>query len=116
MSPQLNYIPAVCPHPTLFVSMKAQPSAISLFFLILTHPKGKPNTGQEQPGDSVTEVPFREPEVKEKGDPEQQNEVEEEEDDEDEDEDEDERQLLGEFEKELEGILLPSDRERPGRR
>lgn len=29
----------------------------------------------------------------------------------DEDEDTDERQLLGEFEKELEGILLPSDRE-----
>ena len=50
--------------------------------------------------------------MKEKGDPEQQNEVEEEEDDEEEDEDEDERQLLGEFEKELEGILLPSDRER----
>lgn len=50
--------------------------------------------------------------MKEKGDSEQQNEVEEEEDDEDEDEDEDERQLLGEFEKELEGILLPSDRER----
>uniref|UniRef100_A0A8C2RFZ8 Endoplasmic reticulum lectin n=1 Tax=Capra hircus TaxID=9925 RepID=A0A8C2RFZ8_CAPHI len=74
--------------------------------------KGKPNTGQEQPGDSATEVPSREPEVKEKGDSEQQNEVEEEEDDEDEDEDEDERQLLGEFEKELEGILLPSDRER----
>uniref|UniRef100_A0A4W2D9H0 Endoplasmic reticulum lectin n=1 Tax=Bos indicus x Bos taurus TaxID=30522 RepID=A0A4W2D9H0_BOBOX len=74
--------------------------------------KGKPNTGQEQPGDSATEVPSREPEMKEKGDPEQQNEVEEEEDDEDEDEDEDERQLLGEFEKELEGILLPSDRER----
>ncbi|XP_068828102.1 protein OS-9 isoform X1 [Capricornis sumatraensis] len=74
--------------------------------------KGKPNTGQEQPGDSATEVPSRKPEVKEKGDPEQQNEVEEEEDDEDEDEDEDERQLLGEFEKELEGILLPSDRER----
>uniref|UniRef100_A0A452FZK8 Endoplasmic reticulum lectin n=1 Tax=Capra hircus TaxID=9925 RepID=A0A452FZK8_CAPHI len=90
----------------------AQPSAISLFLLILTHPKGKPNTGQEQPGDSATEVPSREPEVKEKGDSEQQNEVEEEEDDEDEDEDEDERQLLGEFEKELEGILLPSDRER----
>ncbi|MXQ93890.1 hypothetical protein E5288_WYG008131 [Bos mutus] len=44
--------------------------------------KGKPNTGQEQPGDSATEVPSREPE------------------------------LLGEFEKELEGILLPSDRER----
>uniref|UniRef100_A0A8C6E4R9 Endoplasmic reticulum lectin n=1 Tax=Moschus moschiferus TaxID=68415 RepID=A0A8C6E4R9_MOSMO len=74
--------------------------------------KGKPNAGQEQPGDSATEVPSREPEVKEKGDPEQQNEVEEEEDDEDEEEDEDERQLLGEFEKELEGILLPSDRER----
>jgi len=74
--------------------------------------QGKPNTGQEQPGDSATEVPSREPEMKEKGDPEQQNEVEEEEDDEDEDEDEDERQLLGEFEKELEGILLPSDRER----
>ena len=48
--------------------------------------------------------------MKEKGDSEQQNEVEEEEDDEDEDEDEDERQLLGEFEKELEGILLPSFR------
>lgn len=38
--------------------------------------------------------------------------MEEEEDDEDEDENDDERQLLGEFEKELEGILLPSDRER----
>lgn len=50
--------------------------------------------------------------MKEKGGPEQQKEVEEEEEDEDEDEDEDERQLLGEFEKELEGILLPSDRER----
>lgn len=50
--------------------------------------------------------------MKEKGDTEHQNEVEEEEDDEDEDEDEDERQLLGEFEKELEGMLLPSDRER----
>lgn len=49
--------------------------------------------------------------MKEKGDTEHQNEVEEEEDDEDEDEDEDERQLLGEFEKELEGMLLPSDRE-----
>ncbi|KAB0378574.1 hypothetical protein FD755_010152 [Muntiacus reevesi] len=74
--------------------------------------KGKPNADQEQPGESATEVPSREPEVKEKGGPEQQKEVEEEEDDEDEDEDEDERQLLGEFEKELEGILLPSDRER----
>lgn len=49
--------------------------------------------------------------MKEKSDPEHQNEVEEEDDDEDED-DEDERQLLGEFEKELEGILLPSDRDR----
>lgn len=74
--------------------------------------QGKPNAGQEQPIDSAAEVPHREPEVKEKGDTEHQNEVEEEEDDEDEDEDEDERQLLGEFEKELEGMLLPSDRER----
>lgn len=32
--------------------------------------------------------------------------------DEEEEEDEDEQQLLGEFEKELEGMLLPSDRER----
>ncbi|XP_058413769.1 protein OS-9 isoform X4 [Diceros bicornis minor] len=75
--------------------------------------KGKPSAGQEQPADAAAEVPQREPEVKEQGDPEHQNEVEEEEeDDEDEDEDEDERQLLGEFEKELEGILLPADRER----
>ncbi|XP_006909028.1 protein OS-9 isoform X4 [Pteropus alecto] len=74
--------------------------------------KGKPNAGQEQPTDNAAEVPHREAEVKEKGDTEHQNEVEEEEDDEDEDEDEDERQLLGEFEKELEGMLLPSDRER----
>ncbi|XP_047643003.1 protein OS-9 isoform X3 [Phacochoerus africanus] len=73
--------------------------------------KGKPDAGQEQPADGATEAPPREPEVKEKSDPEHQNEVEEEEDDEDED-DEDERQLLGEFEKELEGILLPSDRDR----
>ena len=50
--------------------------------------------------------------MKEKGDPEHKNEVEEEEDNEDEEDDEDERQLLGEFEKELEGILLPSDRDR----
>ncbi|KAF4010422.1 hypothetical protein G4228_001584 [Cervus hanglu yarkandensis] len=77
-----------------------------------TQAEGKPNADQEQPGESATEVPSREPEVKEKGGPEQQKEVEEEEDEEDEDEDEDERQLLGEFEKELEGILLPSDRER----
>lgn len=59
------------------------------------------------------EIPQRETEVKEKGDTKHQSAVEEEEDnDEDEDEDEDERQLLGEFEKELEGMLLPSDRER----
>ncbi|KAM7115385.1 protein OS-9 isoform 2-T2 [Molossus nigricans] len=74
--------------------------------------KKKPNAGQEQPEEDATEVPPGEPEVREKGDTEHQSEVEEEEDDEDEDEDEDEQQLLGEFEKELEGILLPSDRER----
>lgn len=50
--------------------------------------------------------------MKEKSDAAHQNEVEEEEEEEDEDEDEDEQQLLGEFEKELEGILLPSDRDR----
>lgn len=74
--------------------------------------KGKPSAGQEQPADGAAEAPPSEPEMKAKGDTEHQHEVEEEEDDEDEDEDEDERQLLGEFEKELEGILLPSDRER----
>lgn len=58
------------------------------------------------------EAPQQEPGVKGKGDTEHQGEAEEEDSDEDEDEDEDERQLLGEFEKELEGILLPSDRER----
>ncbi|XP_049739671.1 protein OS-9 isoform X2 [Elephas maximus indicus] len=74
--------------------------------------KGKPSTGQEQLADDAAEVPQREPVAKEKGvDAEQQREVEEEEE-EDEDEDEDEQQLLGEFEKELEGILLPSDRDR----
>lgn len=72
----------------------------------------KPNAGQEQPEEDAAEVPPREPEVKEKGDTEHQNEAEEEEEDEEEDENDDERQLLGEFEKELEGILLPSDRER----
>lgn len=51
--------------------------------------------------------------MKAKSDADHQNEVEEEEEEEeDEDEDEDEQQLLGEFEKELEGILLPSDRDR----
>nr|XP_040136345.1 protein OS-9 isoform X3 [Ictidomys tridecemlineatus] len=74
--------------------------------------KGKPNAGQEQPGDDAMEAPQQEPVVKGKGDTEHQGEAEEEDNDEDEDEDEDERQLLGEFEKELEGILLPSDRER----
>ncbi|XP_055468014.1 protein OS-9 isoform X2 [Psammomys obesus] len=72
--------------------------------------KGKPRTSQEQPGDDATEAPQGEAEVKEKGDG-PQGLVEEEDSDEEEDEDEDERQLLGEFEKELEGMLLPSDRE-----
>ncbi|XP_025782565.1 protein OS-9 isoform X5 [Puma concolor] len=75
--------------------------------------KGKPNGGQEQPADDATDVPQKEAEVKAKSDADHQNEVEEEEEEEeDEDEDEDEQQLLGEFEKELEGILLPSDRDR----
>ncbi|XP_072598835.1 protein OS-9 isoform X7 [Vulpes vulpes] len=73
--------------------------------------KGKPNGGQEQPVGEAAEVPQREAEEKDKSDTDHQNEVEEEEE-EDEDEDEDEQQLLGEFEKELEGILLPSDRDR----
>ncbi|XP_003476179.1 protein OS-9 isoform X2 [Cavia porcellus] len=70
--------------------------------------KGKPDAGQEQPADEAAEAPHQEPEAKEKGDVERPNAVGEEDD---EDEDTDERQLLGEFEKELEGILLPSDRE-----
>ncbi|XP_004481335.3 protein OS-9 isoform X2 [Dasypus novemcinctus] len=76
--------------------------------------KGKPNTGQEQPAGDAAEVPQREPEAKEKGDDAgHQSEVEEEEENsEDEDAEEDEQQLLGEFEKELEGILLPSDHDR----
>uniref|UniRef100_A0ABI7ZAZ7 Endoplasmic reticulum lectin n=1 Tax=Felis catus TaxID=9685 RepID=A0ABI7ZAZ7_FELCA len=75
--------------------------------------KGKPNGGQEQPADDATDVPQKEAEVKAKSDADHQNEgEEEEEEEEDEDEDEDEQQLLGEFEKELEGILLPSDRDR----
>ncbi|XP_039112085.1 protein OS-9 isoform X4 [Hyaena hyaena] len=72
--------------------------------------KGKPNGGPEQPADDAAEAPQKEAEVK-KSDADHQNEVEEEEEEE-EDEDEDEQQLLGEFEKELEGILLPSDRAR----
>lgn len=75
--------------------------------------KGKSNAAQEQPDEDAPEAPQREPEGKDKGDADPPGEVGEEDDgDEDEDEDEDERQLLGEFEKELEGILLPSDRER----
>ncbi|XP_004583021.2 protein OS-9 isoform X2 [Ochotona princeps] len=75
--------------------------------------KGRPNTAPEEPEEDATEAPPQEAEGKEKGETELQSEAGEEEDgDEDEDEDEDERQLLGEFEKELEGILLPSDRER----
>ncbi|XP_037704047.1 protein OS-9 isoform X4 [Choloepus didactylus] len=76
--------------------------------------KGKPNPAQEQLADDATEVPQRDPEAKGKGEDagHQSEGGEEEEDNEDEDEDEDERQLLGEFEKELEGMLLPSDRDR----
>ncbi|KAK2490688.1 hypothetical protein MC885_017247 [Smutsia gigantea] len=74
--------------------------------------KGKANAGQEQPA-ADAEAPLREPEHREEGDTQHQNEVEEEEEDEEEDdEDEDEQQLLGEFERELDGILLPSDRAR----
>ncbi|XP_044082685.1 protein OS-9 isoform X1 [Neovison vison] len=75
--------------------------------------QGRPNGGPEQPAEDAAEGPQREAEVKEKSNTDHQNEVEEEEEEEEEeDEDEDEQQLLGEFEKELEGILLPSDRER----
>ncbi|XP_032730484.1 protein OS-9 isoform X3 [Lontra canadensis] len=75
--------------------------------------KGRPNGGPEQPAEDAAEGPQTEAEVKERSDTDHQNEVEEEEEEEEEeDEDEDEQQLLGEFEKELEGILLPSDRER----
>ncbi|XP_032204688.1 protein OS-9 isoform X3 [Mustela erminea] len=74
---------------------------------------GRPNGGPEQHAEDAAEGPQREAEVKEKSNTDHQNEVEEEEEEEEEeDEDEDEQQLLGEFEKELEGILLPSDRER----
>ncbi|XP_004647080.1 protein OS-9 isoform X2 [Octodon degus] len=74
--------------------------------------KGKPITGQEQAGEEAVEASPPEPEVKAKGDTERQSAVEEEDSDEEAEEDADERQLLGEFEKELEGMLLPSDRER----
>ncbi|XP_057614066.1 protein OS-9 isoform X2 [Chionomys nivalis] len=75
--------------------------------------KEKPST-EQQPGDDTTGAPQREAELKEKGE-EPQAVVEDEdneEEEEEEEEDEEERQLLGEFEKELEGMLLPSDRER----
>ncbi|KAL6086345.1 hypothetical protein STEG23_000143 [Scotinomys teguina] len=74
--------------------------------------KGKPSPGQEQPGDGTPETPMREAELKEKADEPQSVVEEEDEEEEEEEEEEDERQLLGEFEKELEGMLLPSDRER----
>nr|XP_045008641.1 protein OS-9 isoform X2 [Jaculus jaculus] len=74
--------------------------------------KEKPSTGQEQSVDDAVEAPQRDAEGKEKGDAPPSAVEEEEDNDEDEDEDEDERQLLGEFEKELEGILLPSDRDK----
>uniref|UniRef100_A0A8C2VHE3 Endoplasmic reticulum lectin n=1 Tax=Chinchilla lanigera TaxID=34839 RepID=A0A8C2VHE3_CHILA len=75
--------------------------------------KGKPSAGAEQPGDvAAEEGPAREPEGKAKGDPERPSAGDEAEREEDEEEEADEQQLLGEFEKELEGILLPSDRER----
>lgn len=52
--------------------------------------------------------------MKGRSDADHQNEAgeEEREEEDDEEEEEDEQQLLGEFEKELEGILLPADRER----
>ncbi|XP_052021845.1 protein OS-9 isoform X1 [Apodemus sylvaticus] len=78
--------------------------------------KGKPSARQEQPGDDTTEAPQREAEALKGKGGEPRGLVEEEdgdeEEDDDEEEDEDEQQLLGEFEKELEGMLLPSDRER----
>ncbi|KAM5287814.1 protein OS-9 isoform 2-T2 [Ctenodactylus gundi] len=73
--------------------------------------KGKPNASLEQLEDNAAEDPQKEPDTKEKGNTQHQG-VAEEDSDGDGDEDEDERQLLGEFEKELEGILLPADRER----
>uniref|UniRef100_A0A7N5K4Q0 Endoplasmic reticulum lectin n=1 Tax=Ailuropoda melanoleuca TaxID=9646 RepID=A0A7N5K4Q0_AILME len=74
--------------------------------------KGRPNGGPERPAEDAAEVSRRDAEVKGKSDADHQNEVGEEEGEEDDDEEEeDEQQLLGEFEKELEGILLPADRE-----
>lgn len=73
--------------------------------------KEKPST-QQQPGEDTPGAP-QEAELKEKGEePQAVVEDEDNEEEEEEEEDEEERQLLGEFEKELEGLLLPSDRER----
>ncbi|XP_028607949.1 protein OS-9 isoform X2 [Grammomys surdaster] len=76
--------------------------------------KGKPSVKPEQPGDDPTDAPQKEAEATKGKGGEPRGLVEEEDGDEEEDEeeDEDEQQLLGEFEKELEGMLLPSDRER----
>ncbi|XP_021060369.1 protein OS-9 isoform X2 [Mus pahari] len=81
--------------------------------------KGKPSLRREQPGDDTTEAPQREAEAAKAkgkgGEPPglmEEEDGDEEEEEEEEEEDEEEQQLLGEFEKELEGMLLPSDRER----
>ncbi|XP_021029552.1 protein OS-9 isoform X2 [Mus caroli] len=81
--------------------------------------KGKPSIRREQPGDDTTEAPPREAEAAKAkgkgGEPPglmEEEDGDEEEEEEEEEEDEEEQQLLGEFEKELEGMLLPSDRER----
>lgn len=71
--------------------------------------QGRPRARQEQPGDGPTDAPQKEVEAAKGKGGEPQGLVEEE--DGDDDEEEDEQQLLGEFEKELEGMLLPSDRE-----
>nr|XP_048274529.1 protein OS-9 isoform X2 [Myodes glareolus] len=76
--------------------------------------KEKSSTEQQHPGDDTTGAPPGEAELKEKGEGPQAvvEDEDNEEEEEEEEEDEEERQLLGEFEKELEGMLLPSDRER----
>ncbi|XP_076776527.1 protein OS-9 isoform X2 [Arvicanthis niloticus] len=79
--------------------------------------KGKPSVKQEQPGDDATDTPQKEAEASKGkgGEPRglvDEEDGDEEEEEEEEEEDEEEQQLLGEFEKELEGMLLPSDRER----
>uniref|UniRef100_A0A8C6HIY6 Endoplasmic reticulum lectin n=1 Tax=Mus spicilegus TaxID=10103 RepID=A0A8C6HIY6_MUSSI len=81
--------------------------------------KGKPSVRREQPGDDTTEAPQKEAEATKAkgkgGEPPglmEEEDGDDEEEEEEEEEDEEEQQLLGEFEKELEGMLLPSDRER----